>query len=251
MLPVLRRNRLGRCILGGVLRTQMALIAPDEELKCMVEELWVERAITLIEGGVDVHSRYSLSKSLLMWAAEQNSLVLCSLLLQKGLSLRDVDELGQTPLHYGAPHEDIVEFLLQEGADPLCTDRFGESPLDIALLAPSYKSARRLFAAGATVSDGIWMRLLGEFHPPSMFDLIDSLGPCAPRFTCRPYEFLVKALEESDWDLAIWLLRRAVRDGASSVLEPGTIGRVLEHYEDWMSKEQRIALKMLADLAET
>lgn len=70
-------------------------------------------------------------------------------------------EQGQTPLHFAlaapdgleakAPQYDMVDLLIELGADPEAVDDRGRTPLEIAMLHGDVEAARRLAAAGAKV----------------------------------------------------------------------------------------------------
>ncbi len=85
--------------------------------------------------------------SVLLWAAGRNLVDVAELALSRGGSPEERDLLGNTPLHAGAKHPQMLELLLRSGGDPNARNALGETPLHKA--AHHRDSVKVLLAAGA------------------------------------------------------------------------------------------------------
>lgn len=84
---------------------------------------------------------------LIHWAADRGNLAVLKCLvndLMVNVDLKDGD--GQTALHYAAScgHSDVVEFLLDNGADPNVTDIDGALPIDVASCSEIVESLNKV-----------------------------------------------------------------------------------------------------------
>lgn len=61
-------------------------------------------------------------------AAHRGNLRAVQLLVRAGLNVNDLGDMGYTPLQYARTQE-VVDFLLQNGADPNIKNEFGQSPV--------------------------------------------------------------------------------------------------------------------------
>ncbi|KAL8574487.1 hypothetical protein ACOMHN_060157 [Nucella lapillus] len=89
-----------------------------------------------LEKGDDVNARDKSGYTALHYAARNNHLEVCRLLLLHGSEVNAVTKTGQaTPLHRAAytGSVEVVRLLLQNKADPLAVDTDGMTPLHKAL----------------------------------------------------------------------------------------------------------------------
>ncbi|WP_349966882.1 ankyrin repeat domain-containing protein [Wolbachia endosymbiont of Armadillidium arcangelii] len=90
----------------------------------------------------------------LHWAAKNNHFNIVETLLNRGANINVVDELKRTPLHLAAMegHKDVVKILLNQGAGVNAVDRFKKTPLILAAYKGCTEVAKVLIEAGADVS---------------------------------------------------------------------------------------------------
>jgi ankyrin repeat protein len=98
----------------------------------------------LLARGVDVNARYANDLTLLMWAAgadekvaEADALKIVTYLLDVGAHIDDRDARGRTALMIAAEggHGEIVNLLLQRGADPALKDNAGKRAADLTTVS--------------------------------------------------------------------------------------------------------------------
>jgi len=144
--------------------------AKDQQFFRAVRKGDIDKVRSLVCGGVDASVRHWLGWTALHLAAVRGDHSMVTLLLQEGASLDAQDEFmnvyttarekgrhslevqvaredefcdrlspranfrGCTPLHYAclADSLEVVEILLEAGADPLCANDYGHTPLDYA-----------------------------------------------------------------------------------------------------------------------
>lgn len=96
-------------------------------------DLWIIKK--LIDAGLDVHYKNNSDLSLLHEAVRNNrikgekSLAYVNLLIEEGLDVNAMNVVDETPLIYAIDYnkQDLIEILLQNGADPNHRDKSGES----------------------------------------------------------------------------------------------------------------------------
>jgi len=98
---------------------------------------------------VNVHDR--ISRTPLMWAAEQGEPAIAAALLAARADVNAVDNTGQAALRYAVrrQHNDIARQLVNAGADVNNVDRYRETPLIEAAAAGNAEIVRLLIAGGA------------------------------------------------------------------------------------------------------
>ncbi|KAL1421256.1 hypothetical protein MTO96_023232 [Rhipicephalus appendiculatus] len=82
-----------------------------------------------------VHERDAQGMCMLHWACDRGHLEIVELLLDKGADPEAKDEEGQTPLHYASScgHLQVAELLLKRGAQRDTKDVDGQTPAEVAL----------------------------------------------------------------------------------------------------------------------
>lgn len=102
----------------------------------LVEAFKFHNYDSLIGLGARTDPRHSVprvaSQAELMWAAATGDLKGVVHMLSRGLDVNGGDYDERTPLHLAAVegHAKVVRYLLDEGADPEATDRWGRRPID-------------------------------------------------------------------------------------------------------------------------
>ncbi|MGI9404647.1 MAG: ankyrin repeat domain-containing protein [Hyphomicrobium sp.] len=95
----------------------------------------------LLDGGIDVNARYGNDLTALMWAAGHSAdagyldaLEVMNLLISRGARIDDRDDRGRTALMMAAElgHDEVVEALLDHGADVSLVDNDGKSASEFA-----------------------------------------------------------------------------------------------------------------------
>jgi len=88
-------------------------------------------------------------------AALKGHASICEILLERAgtiCSIQDTDEQGETPLHYAARSlcpSDTVAFLIENGANVEAVNKFGATPLHVAIGLNSIDAVRALLDKGA------------------------------------------------------------------------------------------------------
>ncbi|KAM7217481.1 Ankyrin repeat-containing domain protein [Rhypophila decipiens] len=95
----------------------------------------------LIEAGANVHRPLKNGRTALHVAAMFNNFEAITLLIKQGYDLNKKDEDGDTPLLCTLRHTrkgpknaaTIVHYLLSQGADPACRNKYGDTPAGLAM----------------------------------------------------------------------------------------------------------------------
>jgi ankyrin repeat protein len=127
----------------------------------LVHVLWatvlmgdIEKARQQLLGGANIDERDGDADNLttpLQIAVRLGQAEMVQLLLEHGADVSSTDSLGCTPLH--RPHDEAVALLLlQHGADTSARDNDGETPLDTAARRGHEAVAKVLLQHGADVS---------------------------------------------------------------------------------------------------
>lgn len=84
--------------------------------------------------GLDIHHRNMAGRSALHSACFNRRADVALALIDNGASIHAADSCGDTPLHDAAASycEQLVEALLALGADPLCKNKQGKAPWEVA-----------------------------------------------------------------------------------------------------------------------
>lgn len=123
----------------------------------------VELAKSLIKAGADINVRNTdnlrpleikhKGSYLLHLAVMKGDQELTALLLKKGAQVREIDEKGNTPLHYAVKRDNInlVRFLIYNGASETCNtkNKDGKTPLNVAQKSKEAGIKNLLFATQA------------------------------------------------------------------------------------------------------
>eukprot|EP00438_Fugacium_kawagutii_P031041 Skav235370 [mRNA] locus=scaffold3967:169519:170781:+ [translate_table: standard] len=105
-------------------------------------------------------TRYKLTdQSTLFFAAarqhgqDEEALVLCQMLLERGVHVNHVDDAHQSALFYAARegHARTITFLIEKGADPHLRDRNGETAIFYAVAEKRVEAVRALLHGGASL----------------------------------------------------------------------------------------------------
>jgi ankyrin repeat protein len=96
----------------------------------------------LLRYGAKIDDTYQHNLTSVFLAVHLNNLAMVGYLVSKGANINHQDDMGRTPLHWGAaaPHEKLVggnrvkmvQFLLEQGADPKIKDKNGQTAEDLA-----------------------------------------------------------------------------------------------------------------------
>jgi ankyrin repeat protein len=106
----------------------------------------------VIDCGIDPNAREDdKSATPLHAAAESGSPEVVEFLLEHGADLNARDKYGDTPLHYAAAfgHPETVRLLLERGTDPNIRNKYGATPLHYAVWFCNVDAARVLLDYGA------------------------------------------------------------------------------------------------------
>ena len=91
-----------------------------------------------------------------LWAAYSGHKEVVQLLLDKGAEINMATQTGRTPLHWAVcaafrGHKDVVQLLLDRGAQPNMADQTGATPLSYAFKNNGMDIANILTENGGTV----------------------------------------------------------------------------------------------------
>jgi ankyrin repeat protein len=95
----------------------------------------VEMADELIRRGIDVNLQDECGSTALLFAAVWKRRDIARVILYAGGRVDIADEHGNEPLWYATSNRDyeLVKMLIGNGADPHHCNRYGKSPIDIAM----------------------------------------------------------------------------------------------------------------------
>ncbi|XP_075526433.1 acyl-CoA-binding domain-containing protein 6-like isoform X4 [Dermacentor variabilis] len=95
----------------------------------------LERLTECLNNSTSVHERDAQGMCMLHWACDRGHLEIVELLLDRGADPEAKDEEGQTPLHYASScgHLQVAELLLKRGAQRDTKDVDGQTPAQVAL----------------------------------------------------------------------------------------------------------------------
>lgn len=114
----------------------------------------IETAEMVLWGG-DAINQAGLggSETLLHEAADENNVVIASLLIMRGANPNARDSSHQTPLHLAADQDyiKIARLLVMRGADLDATDRFSRTPLHLAVMLANRDMIAYILKKGARV----------------------------------------------------------------------------------------------------
>lgn len=105
----------------------------------------------LVDAGANVRARDMGGRTALHYVCSKSNFTICAL-LSRGANINDVDSKLQTPLHRvtrGRDYPELVNFLLQKGADVLAQREDGKTPLHLAVQRGRVAVTKLLMAAGA------------------------------------------------------------------------------------------------------
>ena len=95
----------------------------------------VSKVKEMLDVGVPVDSEDGVGLTALQWAAWKNSTDVTELLLSRGADVnKRSGDVHLTALHQAALYNstDVIEVLLKHGASTNITDRYGNTPIDLA-----------------------------------------------------------------------------------------------------------------------
>ena len=115
----------------------------------------VEAVRALLERGADVQTARPDGMTALHWAAMRSDLEMAEMLLYAGANLEATTRIGQhTPLHVAgrSGQAEVVQALLEAGADPHAESSSGATPLHLAAQAGNAAAVAALLDHGADVN---------------------------------------------------------------------------------------------------
>ena len=69
----------------------------------------------------------------LNWAARHGQVKIAAMLIEQGADINARDHFGNTPLHIGVRHKEMVALLLEKGAKVNTRNAFGNTPLHLGI----------------------------------------------------------------------------------------------------------------------
>lgn len=144
--------------------------------------------------------------SLWFIAAERGSLASLGALRRGGQDINQSDVLGRTALTIGAErgNDELLEWLLERGANPNQPDSDGNLPIAAALRAGHIASAIRLRTKGSKVTDAMVEPALASGSPT----VVDWLLAALESTQATPKAVLARAARSNQEALVLHLLRR-------------------------------------------
>ena len=100
-------------------------------------------ALDLIKKGFDVNLKDKNGQTPLHSAAQEKDKDICEILINAGAKINEKDKWGNTPLSVAITQGldekgEIINLLLNKGADPLIKNNYGSSALDVAKQISNY-----------------------------------------------------------------------------------------------------------------
>ncbi|TRX89494.1 hypothetical protein FHL15_009663 [Xylaria flabelliformis] len=110
-----------------------------------------DRIIATISYGKDF--KFYKGQTLLLWAIENGHHEIVQLLIEKGADVESEDSYGYTPLHIAAEngHQEIVQLLIEKGANVESANRSRQTPLLKAVQSRHQEIMKLLIEKGANV----------------------------------------------------------------------------------------------------
>ena len=119
-------------------------------LMIVVSEGWLEGAETLASAGANVSLKAEHNKTLALLAAESGNLAMLKWAVGKGISPKEPDSYGRTPVQRAAEKSlECVQWLAEQGADLNARSKSDDSPLIMALSRDRVDVVKFLIAKGA------------------------------------------------------------------------------------------------------
>lgn len=104
--------------------------------------------------GVDPLQKDKLNQTSLYYAARENKIQCCKLLVEFGVPLNERDIYMQTPIYYAARegNTEIIDYLVSKGADINLEDKYGQIPLHYAIKNGHDESVELLLKLGSSIN---------------------------------------------------------------------------------------------------
>lgn len=119
-------------------------------LMMAVSKGWLEGAETLAAAGADVRLKADHDKTLAFLAAESGKLAVLKWVVGKGVSPKEPDSYGRTPLQKAAEKSlECVQWLVEQGVDINAKSKSEESPLILAIARDKLDVFKFLIEKGA------------------------------------------------------------------------------------------------------
>ncbi|KAL8785634.1 MAG: hypothetical protein Q9195_008554 [Heterodermia aff. obscurata] len=219
--------------------------AQGTRLVCLNWGLSTENLEQLLKGGAMLEARDSRHrKTALIWAAETGSLAAIKVLLDCGADVNAQDDQKLSALRYAAANArtEIVQLLLERGADPEMGDRGGKTPLIAVAWGRPFslggrfynpspidreRTASLLIDAGAKSSaKDVWgttaLHYAAQNGYLELLKLLHCKGNCNLTTTCDGKSALDLATERGHTSVAKYLKRHMVLDrGKNQESRPG------------------------------
>lgn len=142
------RNSLFSMVFALAANASLALAGVYEDILAAAENNRTEEVVSLLRRGVDVNTTDRDGSSLLLIAARTGNLELTEFLLNNRASIRKPNRYGDTPLHLAVSqgHAPVVQKLIAGGAE---LNPAGWTPLHYAVFGNHLEIARMLLKHGA------------------------------------------------------------------------------------------------------
>ncbi|MEX2467382.1 MAG: ankyrin repeat domain-containing protein, partial [Gemmatimonadota bacterium] len=142
-------------VLGALLATLLLTAgSTDSPVADAAERGDVETVVALLRQGADVNAAQGDGLTALHWAAMNNNAEMAGVLLYAGAESEATTRLGgYTPLHLGSRlgHAEVIEALVEQGADVSARTTTGAMPLHLAAGSGDVPAVTTLLQRGAEV----------------------------------------------------------------------------------------------------